>query len=71
MTYSLKTATLKMTLDLPSAEALVQEAKERGYLVQYQITEKYHKKSDTIWYEVKIVEEVNKSADVLNTFIAE
>ena len=71
MTYSLKTTTLKMTLDLPSAEALVQEAKERGYLVQHQITEKYHKKSETIWYEVKIVEEVNKSADVLNTFIAE
>jgi len=71
MVYDLKTTTMKMALELASAEQLVAEAKERGNLVQHQITEKLHKKSDTTWYEVKLVEEVWKSKDILDSFVTE
>lgn len=47
---------------------LIQQHRDKGYLTEHSIRQKFHKKSETEWYEVKVVEEYQKAADILSTF---
>lgn len=65
MNYQLKQTTTYMTYDEASANQIVDDAKDEGYMIEHSIKEKFHRKSETIWYEVKIVTERFKTTDVL------